>query len=67
MSEYGIKIKNFEASTVYECNLGVRKIPKTTKAMFSNSLFNDFLVRNLLLKQEKRKIRKCLEWNLRTI
>ena len=65
MSEYGIKIKNFEASTVYECNLGVRKIPKTTKAMFSNSLFNDFLVRNGLKVTKSGATRDiiCLEFN----
>ena len=43
MSEYGIKIRNIKAGTLYEYNLGVRDHYQSTQAMLSNSLFNDFL------------------------
>lgn len=44
MSEYGIKIKNYEAASLYECYWGFRQYPDTENAMLSNSLFKDFLV-----------------------
>lgn len=50
MSEYGLKIKNYQASTVYECNLGVRERYDFKEAVFSNSLFLDFLMQNGLEK-----------------
>ena len=44
MSEYGIKIKNYEAASLYECYWGFRQYPDTENAMLANSLFKDFLV-----------------------
>ena len=44
MSEYGIKIKNYEAASLYECYWGFRQYPDTENAMLSNSLFKDFLI-----------------------
>lgn len=36
--KYGIKIKNYEAGSLYQCNIGVRDRYDYTKAMFSNNL-----------------------------
>ena len=44
MSEFGIKIKNIKAGTLYEYNLGVRDRLDYTDAMFNNSLFSDFII-----------------------
>lgn len=46
MNEYGLKIKNIQASSIYECNLGVRDNLDTKDAMLTNSLFLDFLMEN---------------------
>lgn len=46
MNEYGLKIKNIQASSIYECNLGVRDNLDTKDAMLTNSLFLDFLMDN---------------------
>lgn len=46
MSEFGIKIKNIAAGSIYECNLGVRENLDTEDAMLSNSLLLDFLLKN---------------------
>lgn len=46
MSEYGVKIKNIRAGSLYEYNLGVRDRYEYVEAMFSNSLFLDFLMEN---------------------
>lgn len=45
-TEYGVKIKNFQAGAVYQCNIGVRQNYDYTKAMINNSLFLDFLKEN---------------------
>lgn len=45
-SKYGVKIKNIEAGTLYENNLGVRDYYSYSNAMFSNSLLLDFLLDN---------------------
>ena len=45
-SKYGVKIKNIEAGTLYENNLGVRDYYSYNNAMFSNSLLLDFLLDN---------------------
>jgi hypothetical protein len=45
-NKYGVKIKNIEAGTLYENNLGVRDYYSYTSAMFSNSLLLDFLLEN---------------------
>lgn len=47
IGEYGIKIKNIEASTVFEFNNGVRDHFEYTDAMFVNSIFKDYLVDDL--------------------
>ena len=46
MSEYGLKIKNFQAGSIYDCNLGIRNNYDYTDAMLANSLFSDFLIKN---------------------
>lgn len=63
--EYGVKIKNIEASTLFEYNLGVRDHFEYTNAMFTNSLFHDYLLNNgLKIKNESyTKDIICLEFN----
>ena len=46
MSEYGIKIKNFQAGSIYDCNRGIRDCYDYTDAMLTNSLFSYFLIDN---------------------
>lgn len=43
MSEYGLKIKNIKAGTLFGYNQGVRERFDFTDAMFSNSLFSDWI------------------------
>lgn len=64
MGEYGIKMLNIEASSLYEYNLGLRKTYKYNKAMLTNSLFLDFLKENGL-KTDGNSTRDiiCLEFN----
>lgn len=65
ISEYGIKIKNIEAATLYEYNNGVRDHYEYKDAMFTNSLFSDFLKENGLKvwKEESTRDLICLEFN----
>lgn len=65
MSEYGLKIKNIEASTLFEYNIGVRDHYEYQEAMLSNSLFKDFLIENGLdvWKEESTRDIICLEFN----
>lgn len=46
MSEYGVKIKNYEAGSIYGIELGVRIAYDCKDAMLTNSLFLDFLKEN---------------------
>jgi hypothetical protein len=46
LGEFGIKIRNIEASTLYETNLGIRSHYEHKNAMLTNSLFLDFLKDN---------------------
>ena len=46
MSEYGLKIRNFQAGSIYDCNLGIRNNYDYTDAMLTNSLFSDFMIKN---------------------
>lgn len=46
MGRFGLKIKNIEAGILYEYNLGVRDHLDYTNAMFTKSLFYDFLIQN---------------------
>lgn len=45
-SQYGVKISNYQASSIYDYDLGVRNNYNTTPAMLTNSLFLDFLKEN---------------------
>ena len=45
-SKYGIKISNYQASSIWDKTLGVRTNYNTTPAMLTNSLFLDFLKEN---------------------
>lgn len=65
ISKYGIKIKNIEASTLFEYNIGVRDHFEYKEAIFTNSLFKDFLVENGLnvWKEESTRDIICLEFN----
>lgn len=66
--KYGVKIKNIEASTLYEYNLGVRTRYEKKDAMFPNSLLLDFLNKNKLKvwKNESTRDIICLEFNYGT-
>ena len=46
MSQYGIKINNYQAGSIFDVNIGVRDNYDTTPAMLTNSLFLDFLQNN---------------------
>ena len=65
ISEFGLKIKNIEASTLFEYNIGVRDHYEYKDAMFTNSLFKDFLEENGLesYKGESTRDIICLEFN----
>lgn len=65
MSEYGLKIKNYEAGSLYGYNLGIRNNIDSTDAMFTNSLFSDFLLENGLnvWKGESTRDIICIEFN----
>ena len=49
MSQYGLRIQNMEAASVYEYMNGFRARLDSTKAMLVNSLFLDYLLDNDLL------------------
>lgn len=68
MSEYGIKIKNFEAGSLYGYNLGVRDKLDSTDAMLTNSLFSDFLkeIGLNVWKGESTRDVICIEFNYGT-
>ena len=73
MSEYGIKIKNIKASTLYEYNLGVRNRYEYKEAILSNSLFSDYM-KKLKMHIHTNKIRNtestldiiCLEFDFKS-
>lgn len=68
MSEFGIKIKNIEAATLYEYNKGLRDRYDYKDAMFVNSLFKDFICENKLKLRKDGSTRDliCLEFNFGT-
>ena len=68
MSEFGLKIKNIEAATLYEYNKGLRDHYDYKDAMFTNSLFKDFITENGLKiwKEESTRDMICLEFNFGT-
>lgn len=65
MSEYGIKIKNIQAGSLYDHNLGVRTNLDMKDAMLTNSLFSEFLLQNGLnvWKGESTRDVICLEFD----
>lgn len=68
MSEFGIKIKNYEAASIYEYQHGFRGRLDSTDAMLTNSLFYDFLVENGLniYKEESTRDVICLAFSYKT-
>ena len=68
MSEYGLKIKNIEAASLYYYNLGLRNNYDCKPAMLNNSLFLDFLLENGLDTHKGESTRDviCLEFNYGT-
>lgn len=68
MSKYGLKIKNIEASTLLENNIGIRDHFEYTNAMLTNSLLFDFLKDNGLKTWKETFTRDiiCLEFNYGT-
>ena len=60
MGKYGLKIKNIEAGILYEYNLGVREFMETTDAMFTKSLFYDFLIENGLSTHDDKSTRDII-------
>lgn len=46
MSEYGIRITNYQAGSIYEVSCGVREMYDMKPAMLINSLFKDFMVQH---------------------
>lgn len=65
MNSYGIKIKNIEASTLWEYNHGVRNHYEYTNSMFTNSLFLDYLMEHGLKIQKDNSTKDliCLEFH----
>jgi len=64
MGEFGYKIKNYEAGSIYEYNLGVRSHYQTKDAMLTNSLFLDFLMPKLkIYKGKSTRDVICLEFS----
>lgn len=68
MGKYGLKIKNIEASTLYEYNLGIREYFEYTNAMLTNSLFFDFLEQNGMKTYKETMTRDiiCLQFSYGT-
>ena len=68
MSQYGIKIKNYEAASIYEHYYGFRSYMDSTDAMLTNSLFKDYLVNNGLKihKGESTRDIICLAFSYKT-
>jgi len=68
MSEFGLKIKNIEAATLYEYNKGLRDHYEYKDAMFVNSLFKDFMCANKLKVWNNESTRDliCIEFNFGT-
>lgn len=65
MSEYGLKIKNIKAGTLFGYNQGVRTKYDYTDAMFSNSLFSDYIRANGMnvWKEESTRDIICLDFD----
>ena len=68
MGEFGLKIKNYGAGSIYGYNLGVRDRYDTNDAMLTNSLFLDFLLDNGLTTWKDKATRDviCIEFGYGT-
>lgn len=69
MSEYGIRIKNYEAASIYEYKYGFRNNLDQTNAMLVNSLFLDFLLKEKLIRvhnEESTRDIICVEFGYGT-
>lgn len=68
MIKYNLKIRNIEASTLYECNIGIRDHYEYKNALFTQSLFHDFL--DKIREEDKTRLSSrdliCLEFNYGT-
>lgn len=64
MSKFGLKIKNIQAGSLYDANLGVRDNLDSKDAMLTNSLFLDFLKDNGLSvwKEESTRDIICIDF-----
>ena len=64
MSEYGIKIYNYSAGSIFEVSQGVRLKYDRTPAMLTNSLFKDFIMENglKLWKDESTRDIICIDY-----
>ena len=65
MSKYGLKIKNIKAGTLFGYNQGIRDHYDYTDAMFSNSLFSDFIRANGMNVWKEKSTRDiiCLDFD----
>ena len=65
MSEYGLKIMNYQAGSVFEVQCGVRENYDTQNAMLTNSLFSDFIRANGLKDWKGKSTRDiiCMEFD----
>lgn len=68
MSKYGLKIRNYQAGSIYGYDLGIRDSYDFTDAMFTNSLFSDFIKQNGLNVYKEKSTRDiiCLEFDYGT-
>ena len=67
MSEYGVKIKNYQAASVYEYQYGFRDSLDSENAMLTNSLFKDYLdTHGLKCKKDSTRDIICLEFGYGT-
>ena len=69
VGKYGLKIKNFQAASIYECKHGFRSQYHSTDAMLVNSLLLDFLYtlpKFNVHKEESTRDVVCLEFGYGT-
>jgi len=68
VSKYGLKIKNFQAGSLFGYNNGTRDRLDSTDAMLTNSLFSDFIIQNGLnvWKGESTRDIICIEFDYGT-
>lgn len=68
MSQYGVRIWNYQAASIYEYMNGFRSRLDSTKAMLVNSLFLDYLLDNDLLNLQGEYTRSiiCLQFDYGT-